>query len=454
MSSYPPYPEYKDSGVDWLAEVPAHWEVSEVRYVSEVRASNVDKKSVDSESEVRLCNYTDVYYNDFITDQINFMPATATDAQIEKFTLEQGDVLLTKDSEASDDIANAAYVAADMPGVLCGYHLAHLRPAGSTSGLYLKWFFDSTFAQSMAGIRSNGLTRVGLKMSSLGSIPIPLPNSSEQRAIAEFLRTETSRIDRLVVEQHHLIALLEEKRQAVISHAVTTGLNPDAPMKSSGVEWLGEVPAHWEVSPVRLVARLESGHTPSRSRPEYWQDCTVPWFSLSDIWQVRKEGRMYISETKEQVSEIGLANSAARKLPAGTVMLSRTASVGFPAIMKREMATTQDFANWVCGEQILPEYLYFCFRAMSQEFERLRYGSTHNTIYMPDIRKLRVGLPPIDEQVKIVDYILQSDAKLRELIQEAEGAIELLKLRRSSLISEAVTGKIDVRDHSSDMAVA
>jgi len=143
---------------------------------------------------------------------------------------------------------------------------------------------------------------------------------------------------------------------------------------------------------------LESGHTPSRQHPEYWENGTVPWFSLADVWQIRQYGADVVTETKEMVSDLGLAHSSARLLPAGTVMLSRTASVGFSAIMGVPMATTQDFANWICGPQIKPRYLLHVLRAMQREFERLMMGSTHQTIYMPDIQAFRVPLPPLVEQ--------------------------------------------------------
>lgn len=215
--------------------------------------------------------------------------------------------------------------------------------------------------------------------------------------------------------------------------------------KDSGVEWLGEVPEHWVVLPIRLVAKLESGHTPSRSHPEYWENCTVSWFSLADVWQIRERQAERISETKEKVSDFGLANSSVRLLPKGTVMLSRTASVGFSAIMDADMATTQDFANWVCGQLLLPDYLLFVFRSMRSEFQRLMMGSTHNTIYMPDIKSLRVALPPIAEQRFIVGFIRRETTKLDALTTEAQRAILLLQERRTALISAAVTGKIDVR---------
>ncbi|MCH2240817.1 MAG: restriction endonuclease subunit S [Aquabacterium sp.] len=288
----------------------------------------------------------------------------------------------------------------------------------------------------------------------VGNMALPLPSYDEQTLIAAFLDRETAKIDALVAEQERLIALLKEKRQAVISHAVTKGLDPSVPMKDSGVEWLGQVPAHWRVMPIRLAARLESGHTPSRSRPDWWVDCNIPWFSLADVWQIREAGRDVIFETKEHVSELGLANSSARLLPKGTVMLSRTASVGFAAIMGVDMATTQDFANWVCGEELLPEFLLAVFKAMKPEFQRLMMGSTHNTIYMPDIQAFRFALPSLDDQRAVVAHLSERLQAMDKLIDEAVRSIELLQERRSALISAAVTGQIDVRGLVNQQAAA
>lgn len=213
--------------------------------------------------------------------------------------------------------------------------------------------------------------------------------------------------------------------------------------KDSGVEWLGQVPAGWRVGPIRRFARLESGHTPSRSHPEYWQNCTVPWFTLADVWQIREHGATRVYETKERISELGLANSAARLLPAGTVMLSRTASVGLSAIMGIPMATTQDFANWVCGPELRPEFLLYVMRAMAGEFERLKMGSTHNTIYMPDIQSLRIGLPSVQEQQQIERCLDVETAGIDRLISEQQRLIALLKEKRQAVISHAVTNGLN-----------
>jgi type I restriction enzyme S subunit len=223
--------------------------------------------------------------------------------------------------------------------------------------------------------------------------------------------------------------------------------------KDSGVEWLGEVPAHWRTGKITRFAKLESGHTPSRQHPEYWENCTIPWFSLADVWQIREGKKTYVVETEERVSELGLANSSARLLPKGSVILSRTASVGFSAIMGCDMATTQDFANWVCGPRLEPEFLLAAFRGMTGEFQRLMMGSTHQTIYMPDIAKLAIAVPPINEQAAIVDFLTREAAKIDALIAEQERLIVLLREKRQAIISRAVTKGLDPNAPMKDSGV-
>ena len=234
--SFPRYPKYKDSGVEWLGEVPEHWEVQRLKRICRVFPSNVDKKSVEGEAAVLLCNYTDVYYNDRIEGGMEFMPATATDDQIAKFTLRAGDTIITKDSETADDIAVAAYVPHDLPGVVCGYHLSMVRPRVGIHGAFVKRLFDSAYAKSCFAVRANGLTRVGLSQYELDNVDMPVPPPIEQVAITTFLDRETCKIDALIAsfvgqstvksnalasEHRGLISLLQERRAALISAAVT-----------------------------------------------------------------------------------------------------------------------------------------------------------------------------------------------------------------------------------------
>jgi type I restriction enzyme, S subunit len=209
--------------------------------------------------------------------------------------------------------------------------------------------------------------------------------------------------------------------------------------KDSGVTWLAQVPEHWRVGRIHSFAKRESGHTPSRQHPEYWENCTIPWFTLADVWQIRSGNVKYVYDTQEYISDLGLANSSARLLPANTVILSRTASVGYSAIMGREMATTQDFVNWICSPQLAPEFLFYSLRGMESEFTRLMMGSTHQTIYMPDIAKLSMALPTTEEQSAIIAFLDSETGKIDALIAEQEKLRVLLAEKRQATISHAVT---------------
>jgi type I restriction enzyme S subunit len=212
--SFPRYPAYKPSGVEWLGEVPEHWDVLRLKQLCNVFPSNVDKKSVEGEASIRLCNYTDVYYNDYVTHELAFMVATATEEQVEKFSLKAGDTIITKDSETADDIAIAAYVPQDLSGVICGYHLSIVRPKAAIIGSFVKRLFDSVYVKSLMAVRANGLTRVGLSQYAIDNVELPLPPKEDQACIAAFLDRETAKIDALIAEQQRLIELLQEKRQA------------------------------------------------------------------------------------------------------------------------------------------------------------------------------------------------------------------------------------------------
>jgi type I restriction enzyme, S subunit len=450
IMSFPRYSKYKDSGVEWLGEVPDHWEVKRLKRACTVFPSNVDKKSHEGETPIVLCNYTDVYYNETITPTMAFMEATASPEQIARFTLSAGDTIITKDSETADDIAIAAYVPQDLPGVVCGYHLSMVRPLAGAHGAFAKRLFDSVYAKSCFAVLAKGLTRVGLGQYELDNVDLPFPSMLEQTQIAAFLDRETAKIDALVAEQERLIELLKEKRQAVISHAVTKGLNPNAPMKPSGIEWLGDVPAHWEVVKMKWIAKMQSGHTPDKKVSDYWENGSIPWVSLNDTGFLRDHD--YISETAYNITDLGMANSSAHLLPPRAVVFSRDATIGRCAITTIEMAVSQHFIAWICGRSMLPEFLLLRLRSMTDELEHLTTGATLKTIGMPTVRTMVTPVPPLKEQGSIVDSVQSRVKEIDALTAEAQRAIDLLQERRTALISAAVTGQIDVRQISEDRA--
>jgi type I restriction enzyme S subunit len=264
-------------------------------------------------------------------------------------------------------------------------------------------------------------------------------------AIANFLDIETARIDSLIAKKHHLIERLDERKSATFAAGAGGLLTHHGSFETSSLEWLDRRPSHWREPLLRLVARTGSGHTPSRGRPDWWEDCWIPWITTGEVAQVRSDEREEITETRECISELGLANSAAVLHPKGTVVLCRTASAGYSAIMGTDMATSQDFATWTCGPDLRPRFLLLCLRAMRQDLlGRLATGSTHKTIYMPDIHALRIPLPPVAEQDEIVDAAWSRLTPTFIAMRRIREQIALLKEHRQALIAAAITGQIEV----------
>ena len=438
------YPAYSDSGVEWLGEIPTHWNLKKLKTcVARLESGGTPESD----------NVT------FWTDERHGIPWVAISDMTRAFRLNATAKRITEKGRVSKRLgvlpagtllysmyASLGKVALlETEAVINQAILGVVARESEALRDYLRWWFE--FMQAHVQMLSSSNTQDNLSADRVRNMPVVLPVAiEEQRAIAAFLDRETARIDALVAKKERLTELLQEKRTALITRAVTRGIDPDVPMKDSGIEWLGEIPAHWKVKKTKFAAILRSGHTPSRQKPEYWNDCTIPWFGLADVWQIR-DGRVeYVNATAERISEIGLANSAARLLPKDTVILSRTASVGFSAILGVDMATTQDFVNWVCGVSLRPAYLLYVFRTMGPEFQRLTMGSTHQTIYMPDVSRFSTPLPPVPEQDLVVAFIRKEASAIDALIIKIIEAIDHLKEFRTALISAAVTGKIDVRE--------
>jgi len=243
-----PYPAYKPSGVEWLGEVPAHWEVRWLRTVVEIRVSNVDKHSREDEKPVRLCNYVDVYKHDKIRSDMNFMQATASCEEIARFRLQIGDVLITKDSEMWNDIAVPALVETSAPDLISGYHLALLRPKHMVQGGFLFRAIQSPGVSYQFHVEANGVTRFGLSHDAIKSALVPLPSLPEQAAIVEYLDAQTAKIDAAIAAARREIELLREYRERLIADVVTGKVDvrevadrlPEEPAEEEAVEWIEE----------------------------------------------------------------------------------------------------------------------------------------------------------------------------------------------------------------------
>lgn len=442
--TFPRYEEYKDSGVEWLGDVPAHWETLPLKHICSVFPSNVDKKSYDDQTPVRLCNYTDVYYNEVIVESMPFMLATATGEQIAKFRLRAGDTIITKDSESANDIAIAAYVPADLNDVICGYHLSVVRPREKACGAFIKRFFDSHFARACFEIAANGLTRVGLSQYAIDNVLVPTPPVVEQTAIATFLNHETAKIDELVAEQQNLIALLKEKRQALISHAVTKGLDPDVAMKDSGVEWLGEVPAHWSITRLKHATRLiiDCPH----ETPHYSPDGDFMVIRTADLFS----GSLNLSNAYRLDSSEYEKRTRRGEVLAGDIVYGREGERwGYAAIVPEnvQVCLGQRMMQFRARTGIHQQFLMWQLNADStyRQGQQDTVGATSPHVNISTIANYMLTEPSLREQEAIAQFLTVETSKLTDLVTEAESTIALLQERRTALISAAVTGKIDVR---------
>lgn len=438
MPTHTPYPAYRNTDLPWLAQIPAHWDVKRLKYVAIVNPSKTEISYLPKNLEVSFLPMELVGEGTLTTDKTKTIEAVG-----QGFTyFRDGDVVVAK---ITPSFENGKGSIADglVNGIGFGTTELHvIRPSRKIDKRFLYYLTISyDFREIGTGMMQGTAGQKRVPDSFLIDYPVAFPPIPEQRTIAAYLDRQTAKIDALIAKKQRLLELLAEQRAALISRAVTKGLNPDVEMKDSGVAWLGQVPEHWEVNKIKYVAQLESGHTPRKSIPEYWENCTIPWVSLNDVGYIREHE--FISETVNLISELGLAHSSARMLPKGTVILSRDASVGFCAILSQPMATSQHFVNWICSRKLFNEYLLLALKwAMQQELKKLTMGSTVLTIGLPDVKSFTIPVPPIDEQEKIVLYVKTKKRYLDSIIAKTEKMIGHLHEYRAALISSAVTGKI------------
>lgn len=281
--------------------------------------------------------------------------------------------------------------------------------------------------------------RKSISFTDLKAFRFALPTLAEQQAISDV----TNALGDPIAKTSALIEALAEAKYSTMRELLTRGVRRDqAPMKPIPERWvLGRItegvthiPSNWDLVRLIKVAKLESGHTPSRDKSEYWGG-TIPWLSLGDTDALDS---LEIEETAESVTPKGIANSSARILPVDTVVFSRTATVGKASRMKTPIATSQDFANWICGPTLLPAYLVQVFRHMGREWKRLQEGSTHQTIYMPVFKKLQILQPPLSEQRIIAEIGEAFDYR----IEQERKSLAVLIQNRAALAQELLSGRL------------
>ena len=324
--------------------------------------------------------------------------------------------------------------------------LARIQTKTIDQTYFLKWLINSSVFHDYINVSCSGTAQKVLNMETLSNWSIPLPSIVEMVKITNFLDYKTAKIDSLIEKQQQLIQLLKEKRQAVISHAVTKGLNPNITMKDSGVKWLGQVPEYWELVPLKYLCTFSGGGTPTKDNLSYWTDGNIPWVSPKDMktfWI--RETQDYITEKAVKESSTNIVESNSLLMVVRSGILQRTIPI---AINRVPVTMNQDMKALKFGKRMLVEYMADVILGNTKELllEWSKDGATVESIEHEYLANSVMPVPSLEEQEQIIKFITKKMKVYRELTEKTELQITLLQERRTALISSAVTGKIDVRN--------
>lgn len=436
--SLPRYPEYKDSGVEWLGSLPSHWEVGSLKRRFEVCLGKMlqTDSSAETDSLKPYLRAANIQWDGVDITDIKSMWFSPRD--IKQLQLESGDLLISE----GGDVGRSAVWGDELNECYIQNSVNRVRARVDDSTWFLYYWMATIKAKGYVDVLCNKSTIAHFTAEKVAEVPTPFPPPAEQTAIATFLNRETGKIDALIAEQEKLLALLAEKRQATISHAVTKGLNPDAPMKESGVAWLGEVPEHWTLPPLylryssELGKMLDAGRITSSHLVPYLRNVDVQWdaINFSDLPTMDIESSEYERYTVRK----------------GDLLVCEGGEVGRAAVVRHieEVIGYQKALHRLraLSDSEHPRYLFYTFAWASKTGVFSGEGqATIAHLTGEQLRKYRFPKPPKMEQQAIAAFLDAETAKLDALKTESEHAITLLKERRSALIAAAVTGQIDVR---------
>ena len=425
--SFPRYPASKDSGVEWLGEVPEHWEILAIKRLASLQSGN----GITADSISEHGPYP-VYGGNGVR------------GFSELFTHEGNYPIIGRQGALCGNInyANGKFWASE--------HAVVVSPIQSAE---VGWLGEVLRAMNLNQY-SVSAAQPGLSVDTIVNLFIPRPPRDEQISISTFLDHETAKIDALIAEQQRLIELLQEKRQAVISHAVTKGLNPDAPMKDSGVEWLGEVPEHWKILELKHLKKGGTSITYGIVQAGPHIEDGIPYIRTSDM-----AGDRLMVESCQRTS-IAIDEAYARsRVFEGDLVVAIRATVGKVLEVPVELDganLTQGTAKFSPGSTVSARFVKYSFGADYCQAQIMfsAKGATFLEITLDVLRRLRLAIPPLAEQKEIVNYLEGATGRMGYLLASAQQTIYLLQERRSALISAAVTGQIDVRGLVPEVAAA
>ena len=436
MSHYKPYPAYRDSDVEWIGQVPEHWRVTPLKVIAETVNGATPESGKPEYWDGDIAWYTPTDIDNEVASELGVPRRYITQAGYESCAVKlspPGSVILsTRAPIGSVGITT-------IPSTI-NQGCRTLIPAQDVPTSYLASTLVA--AREELRLRGNGTTFQELSTEALRSLRVPMPPRSECVSIASGLDRETTRIDALIAKKSRFIELLKEKRQALITHAVTKGLDTNVPMRDSKSEWIGEVPEHWRVCSLGYLSRISTGGTPDRKNDSYWNG-EIPWVKTGEI------NYKIISDTEERITDAGLSNSATFIAEPGTILMAmygmgvtrgRVAVLGIPASFNQACAAIS------CSSGVHNWYVFYCLCAAYRFIRDLGNEASQVNLNLEIVSKIKVPVPPLLEQEEIEKHLVAQLQKLDAIEQRVSNSISLIKERRSAFITAAVTGQIDLRE--------
>jgi type I restriction enzyme S subunit len=437
---YTDYPDYKNTGIIWLPTIPENWQVLPLKLVLASKVKDGPHETPKFLDEgIPFFSVDGIQSCKLVFEGCRYISQKDHDRFSMKCLPKFGDVLLGK----AASVGKVAFVDTKEEFNVWS-PLAVLTPKSVKLGKFIFYSLQSTWLQAQCDVNSNSNTQKNLSMGVIDNLSFAIPSDAVADKIACFLDHETAKIDTLIDKQKQLIKLLKEKRQAVISHAVTKGLNPGAPMRDSGVKSIGNIPKHWIIKSLSLASKkLAVGL--AMSVTDSYEDEGIPIIRNQNIKEGYFDGRdmLYLNPSFAE-------SQSSKKVKAGDIVIVRTGSnVGLACCVPDEYDQCHTFTTLIVtpSDDLVKEYFTYCMNSVygKAEVNRLKFGFGKDNLNVGELRAMHTLLPGVKEQNEIVAFLGQEVAKVELMVSKAHIAIELMKERRTALISAAVTGKIDLR---------
>ncbi len=422
----------KDSGIEWIGQIPQEWDVCKIKNCFNVFAGETPKSG---NSEFWDGDIVWVTPADYTTEQkyISKGRKNITREGFESCSTEMiptGSLIFSKRAPIGLAAINTVELCTNQGCLSC-------VPLDENDVEYFYYAFGC-FSEQF-DLYGSGTTFKEISADAFVNFSIPCPVPETQRKISEYLRNRCAEIDALIAAKEKTNALLKERRQSIIYEAVTKGLNPNAPMKDSGVEWIGEIPEEWETRRIKYCFDVFAGATPKSGNSEFW-DGDVVWVTPADYTTEQK----YITQGRKYITQEGFESCSTEMIPAGSLIFSKRAPIGLVAINMVELCTNQGCLSCVPKDGNDVEYFYYAFSCFAEQFDLYGSGTTFKEISADAFVNFPIPFPSTEEQKEISEHLRIKCSELDTLISANEATIQKLKEYRQSIIYEAVTGKIEV----------